>query len=45
MPYDVNQSSPLDDREDWIRPVVRRMDAGSAELELNGADDGPNQVS
>jgi hypothetical protein len=29
----------------WSEPVLRRMNAGSAELNVSGASDGPNQVS
>ena len=29
----------------WVQPKLKRMNAGSAELNVSGASDGPNQVS
>ncbi len=29
----------------WVQPKLTTMEAGSAELLVNGADDGPNQNS
>jgi hypothetical protein len=29
----------------WVQPSLTRMNAGSAELNVTGANDGPNQVS
>ncbi|MGA9582097.1 MAG: hypothetical protein WBR13_09030 [Allosphingosinicella sp.] len=30
---------------EWVAPSVKRIEAGSAELNVTGANDGPNQVS
>lgn len=29
----------------WVQPKLTTMEAGSAELQVNGANDGPNQIS
>ena len=45
MYKDVRKRVPAGAGKVWSRPAVRRLAAGSAELNVSGASDGPNQVS
>lgn len=45
MREEVRQPLATQDREAWAKPELKRLDAGSAELLVDGASDGPNQVS
>lgn len=45
MHQDSNQPLPWNERREWVRPLVRSIRAGSAELEVGVNDDGPNDVS
>jgi hypothetical protein len=45
MNRDSNQRLPQNARREWVQPMIRSISAGSAELNVNGANDGPNQVS
>lgn len=45
MNTNQNECETAVELKPWVQPKLTAIDAGSAELEINGANDGPNQVS
>lgn len=45
MNINQNELQAVVELKPWVQPKLTTMEAGSAELQVNGANDGPNQVS